>query len=60
MTRVSMSPGRDLSRPLVEIPPEAPRSVRVGLVAMRWYLVAVFGLGLLCGVLWLLLWIFSL
>jgi len=55
-----MNPGRDVSKPLVEIPEGASRPTRVLLLGMRWYLVAVFALGLLTGVLWLILALTSL
>jgi hypothetical protein len=55
VTRVSVSPGRDLDRPHVDVPDDAPKGVRFGLAAFRWYLIAIFGLGLLGLVLWMLL-----
>ncbi|MGH9324733.1 MAG: hypothetical protein ACRD3V_33225 [Vicinamibacteria bacterium] len=57
MTRVNFAPGqnRDLSKPLVEIDPNAPRVVRWGERALSVYVVAlfVFGVGsiLLLGIL---------
>jgi hypothetical protein len=55
MTRVSANPGRDLSKPLVEIPADAPRHEKVVFYALRWYLVAIFLIGLLGLVIWTLL-----
>jgi hypothetical protein len=43
-----------LSKPLVEIPPDAPRSQKAVFYALRWYLVAIFLVGLLGLLLWTL------
>jgi hypothetical protein len=55
MTRVSANPGRDLSKQLIEIPPDAPRREKAVLYGLRWYLVAIFLIGLLGLVIWTLL-----
>jgi hypothetical protein len=53
--RVSLNPTRDLDKPLVDVPDDAPRVVRFGLAAFRWYLLAISGICLLGLVLWTLL-----
>jgi hypothetical protein len=40
---------------LVEISDDAPRSTRLGLTALRWYVVGLFALALLAGVSFVLL-----
>ena len=54
MARVAVNPRRDLDKPLVDVP-DASRAVRFGLGAFRWYLVAIFALVTLGGILWTLL-----
>ncbi len=44
-----MNPGRDLDKPLVEIPDDAPKWQRVALKALRAYIGAIFALSLLRG-----------
>jgi hypothetical protein len=44
-----------LSKPLVGIPKNVPRSMKAVLFALRWYLAAIFALGLLGLVVWTLL-----
>jgi hypothetical protein len=48
VTRVTVTPGRDQSKPLVEIDPDASHADKAGLWALRGYLalVAVFTLAL--------------
>jgi hypothetical protein len=58
VTRVSVNPGRDLKKPFVDVPADAPKVVRIGLAAFRWYLIAIFGLYLLGLVVVALLLIF--
>ena len=57
MTRVRVTPGRDLSKPLVEINETASLAQRLGLWVFRGYLALVIIIGILCviaGVVFLL------
>jgi hypothetical protein len=55
MPRVSVNPGRDPDTPLVDILPDASPGMKVLLLGLRWYLVAIFALGLLGLAVWVLL-----
>jgi hypothetical protein len=49
MSRVTMNPGRDLHKPLVEIPDDATRWQRLALQVLRAYIGGIFALALLRG-----------